>query len=172
MLVAAWTQTEDPWCLHKMFNTVWRALWLERRATIATWWQEIWNLPKLQWPRQVAARTLAAISESKKAKGLYVSPSLADNVKHIFDFFPFSPEVLKINFWRNFLSLDNAGRGKYSCHQPRGTGSPREVQVQSNRIFLPENLWPCLTQDVIVIFMLGKFSTLSPWLSSWPTSPT
>ena len=48
---------------------------------------------------QVAARTLAAISESKKAKGLYVSPSLADNVKHIFDFFPFSPEVLKIIFW-------------------------------------------------------------------------
>ena len=48
---------------------------------------------------QVAARTLAAISDSKKAKGLYVAPSLADNVKHIFDFFPFSPEVLKIIFW-------------------------------------------------------------------------
>ena len=115
-LVAAWTQTEDPWCLHKMFNSVWRALWLERRATIATWWQEIWNLAKLQYSHQVAARTLAAISESKQAKGLYVSPSLADNVKHIFDFFPFSPEVLKIIFlgqfsiaeqcrsWRIFLS--------------------------------------------------------------------
>ena len=30
----------------------------------------------------------------------------------------------------------------------------------------------CLTQDVILIVMLGRFSTLSPWLSSWPTSPT
>ena len=35
-----------------------------------------------------------------------------------------------------FLSLNNAGRGKYSCHQPRGTGSP--CQVQSIRIFLLE----------------------------------
>jgi len=43
----------------------------------------------------VAARTLAALSEAKKAKGLYVSPTLADNVKHIFDFFPFSPEVVE-----------------------------------------------------------------------------
>ena len=51
-LVAAWTQTGDPWCFHKMFNSGWRALWLERRATIATWWQEIWNLPKSQCSRR------------------------------------------------------------------------------------------------------------------------
>ena len=53
---------------------------------------------------QVAARTLAAISDSKKAKGLYVAPSLADNVKHIFDFFPFSPEVLQIFSWQFSIS--------------------------------------------------------------------
>ena len=45
---------------------------------------------------------MAAISDTKKAKGLYVSPTLADNVKHIFDFFPFSPEVLKIIFFGQF----------------------------------------------------------------------
>ena len=86
----------------------------------------------------MAARTLAAISESKKAKGLYVSPSLADNVKHIFDFFPFSPEVLKIIFWCNILLMNNTGGGKYSRHQLRGTSSPCKVQIQSSRIFLLE----------------------------------
>ena len=38
-------------------------------------------------------------------------------------------------FGDNFLSLNNAGRGKYSCHQPRGTGPPREVQIQFMWIF-------------------------------------
>merc|ERR1719239_249937 len=40
-------------------------------------------------------RTLNTITDAKKAKGLYVSPSLADNIKQIFDFFPFSPEVVE-----------------------------------------------------------------------------
>jgi len=43
----------------------------------------------------VQERTLIAIADGKKAKGLYVSPSLADNIKQIFDFFPFSPEVVE-----------------------------------------------------------------------------
>jgi len=43
----------------------------------------------------VQERTLNAIADGKKAKGLYVSPSLADNIKQIFDFFPFSPEVVE-----------------------------------------------------------------------------
>jgi len=43
----------------------------------------------------VQERTLNAIIDAKRAKGLYVSPSLADNIKHIFDFFPFSPEVVE-----------------------------------------------------------------------------
>jgi len=43
----------------------------------------------------VQERTLNTITDAKKAKGLYVSPSLADNIKQIFDFFPFSPEVVE-----------------------------------------------------------------------------
>jgi len=43
----------------------------------------------------VQERTLNTITDAKKAKGLYVSPTLADNIKQIFDFFPFSPEVVE-----------------------------------------------------------------------------
>ena len=55
---------------------------------------EEYNLDKWQhFGFQVQERTLNIITDGKKAKGLYVSPSLADNIKQIFDFFPFSPEV-------------------------------------------------------------------------------
>ena len=49
-------------------------------------------------------RTLIAIADGKKAKGLYVAPSLADNIKQIFFFFPFSPEVPSLGFESNMLS--------------------------------------------------------------------
>ena len=39
------------------------------------------------------ARTVFAVSDSRRVKGLHVSPQLEQTVRDLFHFFPFSPEV-------------------------------------------------------------------------------